>query len=233
MKHVYVPLIAWILLAFVLSFCVRLIWVYQFNDYEAFKYAGQFMINTNDGYYWAEGARDLLSGIFQKNDLSPITEATAQLTYLFAKLLPISFETLIFYMPAFLGALLVVPIVLIGYELKMVEVGFLGGFLASITVSYYNRTMVGYYDTDMLNILFPTLLVWSLILAFRTKEQKYLLVTALEIIAYRWWYPQSYSLEFAFFGLILAYVLIWDRKNLFYYQKIFFTTNSLPSCFWR
>lgn len=220
MKQSQLSLIGWMLLAFMLSFFVRLIWVYQFSDYEAFKYAGQFMINTNDGYYWAEGARDLLHGVFQKNDLSPITQAPAQLTYLLAKVLPISFETLIFYMPAFLGALLVVPIVLIGYELKMVEVGFVGGFLASITVSYYNRTMVGYYDTDMLNILFPTLLVWSLILSFRTKEQKYLLITALEIIAYRWWYPQSYSLEFAFFGLILVYVVIWDRRNLFYYQLL-------------
>ena len=96
----------------------------------------------------------------------------------------------------------------------------MSGFLASIIVSYYNRKMVGYYDTDMLNILFPTLLVWSLILSFRTKEQKYLLITALEIIAYRWWYPQSYSLEFAFFGLILVYVVIWERKNLFYYQLL-------------
>ena len=83
----------------------------------------------------------------------------------------------------------------------MSEVGFLAALLASIAVSYYNRTMVGYYDTDMLNIVFPVFLLWSLILALRTKEEKYLIITALEIIAYRWWYPQSYSLEFSFFGV--------------------------------
>lgn len=209
-----------IFLAFAFSLCVRLIWVYQFADYEAFKFADEFMINTNDGYYWAEGARDLLSGIFQKNDLSPVTSAPAWLTYIFAKMIPISFETLIFYIPAILGSLIVVPMILIGQNLKLIEVGFLAALLASIAVSYYNRTMVGYYDTDMLNIVFPVFLLWSLILALRTREEKYLLITALEIIAYRWWYPQSYSLEVSFFVLILLYALIYERKNLFNYQLL-------------
>lgn len=220
MKQTQITLGVWISLAFVLSFLIRLIWVYQFSDYEAFKYAGQFMINTNDGYYWAEGARDLVSGVFQKNDLSPIDQAPAQLTYLFAKIVPISFETIIFYMPAFLSSLIVIPIILIGHNLKMIEVGFLAALLGSIAVSYYNRTMVGYYDTDMLNIVFPMFLVWSLILALRTKEEKYLLITALEIIAYRWWYPQSYSLEASFLGLLLLYTFLFDRKTLFNYQLI-------------
>lgn len=198
--------------AFCFSFLVRLIWVYAFYDYDSFKFAGQFMINTNDGYYWAEGARDLLNGVSQKHDLSPIDEAPSWLTYAIATLLPCSFETIILYMPAILGSLIVVPIILIGHNLKIAEVGFLAALLASIAVSYYNRTMIGYYDTDMLTIVFPVFLLWSLILALRTKEEKYLLITALEIIAYRWWYPQSYSLEFSYFGLILVYTLLFERK---------------------
>ena len=213
-------LVASIGAAFIFSVVVRLIWVYQFSDYEAFKFAGQFMINTNDGYFWAEGARDLLSGLFTKHDLSPIGEATPWLTYGVAKLTPFSLETIIFYMPAVLGSLIVVPLLLIAHNLKMVEMGFLAALLASIAVSYYNRTMIGYYDTDMLNIVFPTFLLWSLILALRTQSEKYLLLTALEIIAYRWWYPQSYSLEFAYFGLILGYALVFDRKNLFHFKLL-------------
>ncbi|AFL69133.1 STT3 domain-containing protein [Sulfurospirillum barnesii] len=216
----YLNLFIFSSIAFLFSFVVRLIWVYQFNDYEAFTFAGQFMINTNDGYYWAEGARDLLSSISQKYDLSPIDSAPAWLTYVAVKLLPFSFESIIFYMPAILGSLIVIPLILIAHNLKMIEVGFLAALLGSIAVSYYNRTMVGYYDTDMLTIVFPTFLVWSLILAFRTQEEKYLIITAIEIIAYRWWYPQSYSLEFAFFGLILLYMLIFQRKNIFYYQLL-------------
>lgn len=231
LKSPYILVFACVI-AFVFSFAVRLIWVYQFSDFESFKYAGQFMINTNDGYFWAEGARDLLSGISQKNDLSPLKEAASWMTYVFALIVPFSFETVIFYMPAFLGSLVVVPIVLIAHQFKLLEVGFLAALLASIAVSYYNRTMVGYYDTDMLNIVLPAFLLWSLILAFQTREQKYLLITALEIIIYRWWYPQSYSLEFAFFGLVLAYVLFFERKNLFYIKLLIimlFAMMGLPS----
>jgi len=205
-------LLVLIVVSLFFSIVVRLIWVYQFSDFESFHFAGQFMINTNDGYYWAEGARDLLNGITQKHDLSPIDEAPSWFTYVIVKLLPFTFETIILYMPAILGSLIVIPLILIGNNLKMAEVGFMAALLASIAVSYYNRTMIGYYDTDMLIIVFPLLLLWSLILALRTKEEKYLLITAFEIIAYRWWYPQSYSLEFSYFGLILIYVLLFDRK---------------------
>ena len=149
------------LIAFAFSIAIRLIWVYQFSNFESFHYADTFMINTNDGYYWAEGARDLLAGTHQKFDGSPIDQAPAQLTFLLAKIVPVSFETLIFYMPAVLGSLIVFPMMLIAYNLGMIEVGFLASLLASIAVSYYNRTMIGYYDTDMLNIVFSTLVLWS------------------------------------------------------------------------
>jgi len=196
-----------ILIAFTFSFAVRLIWVEQFSGVEQFKFNNQFMINTNDGYFYAEGARDILSGVSQDNDLSPIDSAPSLLTALIAKILPFSFETIIFYMPAFFASLIVIPIILIGRNIEKLEVGFIAALVGSIVWSYYNRTMVGYYDTDLLNIVFPTFLLWSLVLAEQTREDKYLLFTALDILAYRWWYPQSYSLEFAFFGLILVYMI--------------------------
>ena len=208
--------IIYILIAFAFSIAVRLIWVYQFSDMEQFKFNNQFMINTNDGYFYAEGARDIVSEVSQDNDLSPITTAASNLTAMIAKILPFSFESIIFYMPAFFASLLVIPIILIGRSIGKLEVGFIAALLASIAWSYYNRTMVGYYDTDLLNIVFPTILLWSLIWAIKTKEDKYLLFTALDIIAYRWWYPQSYALEFAFFGLVfvyLIYIAFKERKD--------------------
>ena len=221
----------YIILAFVFSITIRLIWVYQFRDAGSFMWNSQFMINTNDGYFWAEGARDLLSGAHQPHDLSPINTAASQLTFLFAKVLPFSFESIIFYMPAFISSLVIIPMILIANSLKKVELGFIAALLASIAWSYYNRTMVGYYDTDMLNIVFPTFMLWALILAFNTTQEKYILFAGLEIVAYRWWYPQSYSLEFAFFGLILLYTLLYQRKNIFYYKLLammLFALMGLP-----
>jgi len=65
-------IIGLMIVAFGFSVLVRMIWVYQFSDFESFKFAGQFMINTNDGYFWAEGARDLLLGTSQQHSLSPV-----------------------------------------------------------------------------------------------------------------------------------------------------------------
>lgn len=209
-----------ILIAFLFSVAVRMVWVYQFSDTESFKFNGQFMINTNDGYYWAEGARDIISGMHQENDRSPVDSATSMLTALFVKILPFSFESIIFYLPVFLGSLIVIPIILIGRAIDNIEAGFIAALLASIAWSYYNRTMAGYYDTDMLNIVIPLFLLWSIIWAIKTNEDKYLLITALDILAYRWWYPGSYSLEFSFFGLILFYALVFDKKNMYNYKLL-------------
>ena len=223
----------YILIAFTFSVLLRLIWVYQFNGYMPFYFNDQFMINTNDGYYWAEGARDLLLGtatnpdakeyfdkFHQYHDLSPVHLAVSQLTAFFAKFLPFSFESIIFYMPVFLSSLIVIPIILIARALKNLEMGFIAALLASVTWSYYNRTMAGYFDTDMLNIVLPMFLLWSIIWAVQTNKNIYLIITALDILVYRWWYPQSYSLEFSFFGLLLAYSLIFDRKNIFNYKLL-------------
>jgi dolichyl-diphosphooligosaccharide--protein glycosyltransferase/undecaprenyl-diphosphooligosaccharide--protein glycosyltransferase len=210
----------YIFLAFIFSVACRLIWVYQFSGVESFYWNNQFMINTNDGYFYAEGARDILAGFHQPNDLSPMSTAPSQLTAFFASILPFSFESIIFFMPAILSSLIVIPLILIARELKLLHVGFIAALFGSIVWSYYNRTMIGYYDTDMLNIVFPTFLLWSLVLALHSRAPKYLLFTALEIIAYRWWYPQSYSLEFAFFGLILLYTIVFERKNIYLYKLV-------------
>jgi undecaprenyl-diphosphooligosaccharide---protein glycotransferase len=216
----YKKMIFLIVVAYVFSVAVRYFWVYHFSGYEPFMYNGQFMINTNDGYYWAEGARDLLAGGHQAGDGSPIHSAASQLTYLFAKILPFSFETIILYMSTYLSSLVVIPVILIGYGMKRLEVGFIAALLSSIAWSYYNRTMTGYYDTDMLNIVLPAFLLWSLIEALRTRQARYLLFTALITLIYGWWYPQSYSLEVAFFALIGLYTLFFDRKTPYNYQLL-------------
>jgi len=216
-----------ILIAFLFSVIARLFWVYEFSSNESFKFNNEFIINTNDGFFYAEGARDILKGYHQEYDLSPVYSAPSKLTAFLVEILPFSFESIIFYLPIFLSSLIVIPLILLGRTFNKIEFGFISALIASITWSYYNRTMVGYYDTDMLNIVFPTFLLWSLVLALRTKEEKYLLFTGLEIIAYRWWYPQSYALEFAFFLLILFYTIYLLIKKEDYKYELKLITMML------
>ena len=217
-KHLFLFIIA----AFIFSVSIRLIWVYQFSGTDAFMWNTQFMINTNDGYYWAEGARDILAGSHQPNDLSPVDMAPSIVTATLANILPFSFETILFYMPALLGSLIVVPMILIGRLLGQTTAGFIAALLGSITYSYYNRTMVGYYDTDMLNIVLPLFIVWGILFALIAQRNRYLLIPTLGVIAYGWWYNSSYTLS-ATLGIgLLVYTLIFERTNKFNYKLIAF-----------
>lgn len=218
-----------IFISLVFSILFKIMWIYIYNDSETFKFNNQFMINTNDGYFYAEGARDILNSSHQKNDLSPIESSLSVLTSVISRLLPFDFETIILYMPVIFSSLLVIPIMLISKRLNQIEVGFIASLLSPIVWSYYNRTLIGYYDTDMLNIVFPVFLLWSLILALKTKEDKYILFTGVEIIAYRWWYPQSYSLEFAFFILITLYTAYLTFKKQDYRYELKLITTMLLS----
>lgn len=211
-----------IVLAYATAVAFRFIWVADFSSAAAFHWNGQLMINTNDGYWFAEGARDILTGGHQPNDLSPVASPLAQLTALLARIVPVSFETLILYMPAFLGSLIVVPLILIGRAVGQTTLGFAAALIGGIAHSYYNRTMTGYYDTDMLNIVFPVFEVYSLIFAMTHRRNRFLLPVTLSIALYQWWYPQAYTLDTALFATVVAYALIFERKEIYLYKIALF-----------
>jgi dolichyl-diphosphooligosaccharide--protein glycosyltransferase/undecaprenyl-diphosphooligosaccharide--protein glycosyltransferase len=71
-------LLMFIVIAYLFSLSMRYIWVLDFQSVESFHWNNALMINTNDGYYFAEGARDILSGHHQNNDLSPFQNHPGQ-----------------------------------------------------------------------------------------------------------------------------------------------------------
>ncbi|MDR3178203.1 MAG: peptide transporter [Campylobacteraceae bacterium] len=220
-KNIYI--FALIFFAFVFSSVVRLTWVYQMNtpDNDRMRWNNEFMVTTNDSYYWAEGARDLIfcdknnasmgeyyqQNCHQENDLSPVDEPLVKITHFLYDILPFSLETIMFYLPVFGASLAVIPMILIGGGFNLTLVGFIAALITSIGISYYSRTVVGYYDTDVFNITLPMLIVWSISLALKTKESKYLLLSGLWTAIYKWCYPQSYSLECAFLGMVAIYTI--------------------------
>lgn len=206
------------LLAFLFSIAVRYIWLDAFSAVESFKWLGQTMINTNDGYFYAEGARDIISGIHQPNDLSPVHEELSLFTAFLAGLLPISFETLLLWMPAVFGSLLVVPIMLIARLFKQDVLGFSAALLGGIAWSYYNRTMMGYYDTDLLVVVLPTFVVWGAIYALKTEDTDAFLIAPIFALAAVNWHGGLLNIINGVFIMTVAYTIIFERKNLFYYK---------------
>lgn len=211
-----------IIIAYLFSLSMRYIWVMDIQGVSSFYWNHALMINTNDGYFFAEGARDILTGTHQTNDLSPITDPLSLLTAWLSKIIPVSFETLILYMPSFIGSLIVIPIILIGRSINQTTIGFIAALLASITHSYYNRTMTGYYDTDMLTIVLPLFSLYFIVLALLHQRNRYLLPIAISFALSYWWYPSSYALNSAILVTILLYALLFDRTNHHLYKIALF-----------
>jgi len=206
-----------VLVAYIFSFAVRLIWVWQFKDNPNFYWNGQLMINTNDGYFFASGVEYLLNGAHGDNPRVPIAinsyPGMVYISYLFTKLTPMSLETTILYMPSIISSLIVIPLILVGKLIKLPWVGFFAALLGSIAWSYYNRTMTGYYDTDMFSALMQFTVLYLFLLTINKKEDRYVLILAAFLLSYPYFYPQGLSLIYAMFILWALYQIAFQRDD--------------------
>ncbi len=245
-----------ILVAFIFSIGLRFSYIDNIKNIAEFRDNGEYIINTNDGYTFAKGAQEIIKNSYVSNpkraefDNIAIDKGLSKITAFLVKITGIKLETIMFYLSAVFSSLVVVPVILIGWSIGSLEIGFIAALLSSIAWSYYNRTMLGYYDTDMLNIVFPAFILWSLIAAFVTKKVIYILITALGIITYSWWYEASYSISFSLIAMVGLYLfsMIYIRRdylisskilknsdlecNKFFYLMLFifmlFSINNLP-----
>ena len=206
--------------AVIFGMVCRLYWVFWASEYPVFFWNNELMISTNDGYAFAEGARDMLAGFHQENDLSYYGYPLSTLTYWIVKFLGVRLETAMIYMSVFFSSLVAVPVILIANEYKAKMAGFIAALLAVIANSYYNRTMAGYYDTDMLIIPLSVFVVWGLVRVLEKKDANSLIIAPLSVLIYMWWYMSAFSLISILTGLFLLYTLIFDRKNPLFYLEI-------------
>lgn len=201
----------WILIFISYAFSVicRLYWVSWASDFSEFVYDGSLMISTNDGYAFAEGARDMLAGFHQENDLSYFGSSLSTLSYFVVKIFGFRLESVMIYLSVFASSLIVVPFILIAREFDKISVGFIAALFGSITHSYYNRTMAGYYDTDMLIIALAMFVLFGMIRLVQNGGKFDTLIAPFFIILYLWWYPSSFSLNLMmvlFFGFYLLFL---------------------------
>ncbi len=202
------------LLAYIFSFAMRMIWVYQFQDNPAFYWNSQMMINTNDGYFFAAGAQKELFGLHMDNPrvFGMWDYGVIFFTTLFAKITPFSLETIILYMPTVISSLVVVPIILIARLYKETLWGFFAALLGSIAWSYYNRTMTGYYDTDMFSAMAPMFILFFLMKSTIDFNLRSALYAAIAIVLYPFLYDQGQAIVYAM-GLIYAAYMVWFHRD--------------------
>ncbi|MFZ5374096.1 MAG: STT3 domain-containing protein [Campylobacterota bacterium] len=209
-----------ILFAYAFSVGMRLIWIDWASGIPEFHWNGSLMINTNDGYYFAAAAQNSLTGIFEHNPrvAEAWSSATITLTALAAQFFPL--ESVILYLPVFVSSLVVVPLILIGRLFNAAYFGFFAALIASIAWSYYNRTMAGYYDTDMFSAMAPMLIVYFLMATTIRENVTWALLSALSILAYPFLYDQGLSVIYAVSLFYMGYMLLFHRKEPFTYYSI-------------
>ena len=205
-------------LVYIFGVACRFFWIYWASGIEQFSFDGELIMTTNDAFANAEGARDMIAGFHQPGDLSPYGASIPTLAFLISKILPVSLNSITIYMSVFLASLVAVPIILIAKEYKILGAGIIAALLATILPGYYMRTLGGYFDSDMLNIVLPMLTIWALIRLTQNGSQLNLILPAVFMALYSWWYPSSYSLNLAIMGMFLFYTLIFDRRNEINYK---------------
>lgn len=205
-------------LVYIFGVACRFFWIYWASGIEQFSFDGELIMTTNDAFANAEGARDMIAGFHQPGDLSPYGASIPTLAFLLSKILPVSLNSITIYMSVFLAPLVAVPIILIAREYKILGAGIIAALLACVLPGYYIRTLGGYFDSDMLNIVLPMLAIWALIRLAQNGSQRNLILPAIFMALYDWWYPSSYSLNLAITIMFLFYALIFDRRNEINYK---------------
>jgi dolichyl-diphosphooligosaccharide--protein glycosyltransferase/undecaprenyl-diphosphooligosaccharide--protein glycosyltransferase len=226
-----------IIIAYLFSFALRLIWVYQMGGHPEALWNGELMINTNDGYYFATAAKSILEGTNAYNPQIPGAVKTypvmVYLTVYAVKLLPVSIETVILYMPAVISSLIVIPVILLGRLLGLPLLGFFAALIASIGWSYYNRTMVGYYDSDMFAVLMQMFVLYSLVALAARHRFSDAVWAFVFIVLYPYFYPQGLSLIYGMYLIYIFYVLLFLRENDAVYLGIAAVALALmPEALW-
>ena len=209
-------------IAYAFSFAIRMIWVYQFQDTPDFFWNGQLMINTNDGYTWAASAQNILFGMHESNPgIRDIwTNGIIFFTVFLTKLTAFSLETVILYMPTVISSLVVIPIILISRLYNQSLWGFFAALLGSIAWSYYNRTMTGYYDTDMFSAMAPMFILYFLMKNTMELTLRSALYAAISIGIYPFLYDSGTSIVYAMGIMYAIYMIFYHRNDTTTYRSL-------------
>ncbi|PZT47921.1 hypothetical protein B6S12_06690 [Helicobacter valdiviensis] len=211
MQKTQIKFLFLMMLVYFLSIAVRFIYLYNMQEEVSTFAKDSFILNNHDGYFYAEGARDLLEGV-KNTSQSPTHEILSHLSAILTLFLPFNLEQIIFFMSGIFGSLVVFFLMLLSKNLGVLS-SIVCGIFGAMTTSYYNRTIFGYYDTDML-ILPLALAIFTLIyFAFETSSKINLLSNLLLICFALEYYP---SLRYVLIGYFLVFTLC-----LVFYKRVY------------
>ena len=215
----------YIISVYFFTLLVRLLLSYTIYTNSFFNIAGHpLSIFTPDAALYGHYAQLLLASKPHLTDVHLLE----YILYYLVKYTPFTLDQVILYLPAFLSSLVVVPVMLIMrlYSKSNLEVLF-SGVLAGVGYGYYSRTYLGYCDTDILNIVLPMFILYSMLFIVKRERYNYILLTLLGNVFYIFWYHSSLVLVVTMNFLFILYLLVKSFKKAQSYKMALLVILSI------
>ncbi len=197
--------------AYLLSLFFRFWLAYETAKHPEFMFNGKIIaLWTPDAGLYGHYAKMLLQGA----PLSFSNEtALGYVIYWIVKFFGFDLDVVIYYLPAYLASMIVVPIILIFWLFRLEWVGFFSAVISSIAMNYYFRTHLGYCDTDI--VVFPLyfLLIFSLI-AILNRGIYYSIYGVIATEGLLLFYHSAKPIVYGTLLLFVAIVFILKRKEI-------------------
>lgn len=133
------------LLTFGLAFGMRMLEWPSWQNPE-YHLGPEWLLATHDAYHWVAGAEG-----FEFGTGHPMSEMLRVLAQIFGTY-P---AAIAFWFPAVLSSFVAVVVFAWMWALGSMEMGVAAGVLASLAPGFLGRTLLGYYDTDLVTLFFP------------------------------------------------------------------------------
>ncbi|MFH0987798.1 MAG: STT3 domain-containing protein [Parcubacteria group bacterium] len=196
------------------SCAIRFIWIFSVGKFPALFWNGYPIPTTNDSFFWGSIIQHALFNwhtsniLLDGNGLFSLQGALPALGVLLTKLSHQPLETVMNYSPIFISSLIVIPIILIGRLYKNIWWGAASALVAATATGYYQRTMAGYFDTDMFVLTIAVCALYFLLAAIEKNNLNYLVAALLTLIISPYFYPNLLPIIAALIFLWLIYSLI-------------------------
>lgn len=137
----------WCMGLYLLTLALRLSF-WTMWDHPLLQVNGEFLLSTHDSYFWLAKARDVS---FHE------PEHMAWLTRMIHEITGIGLGDIGFWGPAFLASLVAPVCFLWGWLAGGRTGGIVAGCIGAMSFGFFQRSKLGYYDTDLFTMLMPLL----------------------------------------------------------------------------
>ncbi|MFO0745319.1 MAG: STT3 domain-containing protein [Myxococcota bacterium] len=225
--------IGWFVLAlalvWVIGTLVRVKWLFDFGfDTAPIQWHGVPLLTSSDGYYFAAGVEAAVTGDAHGRTRIPDLGGSALVAFgwLAVKVFGASVDGYCLWFPALFAPAIAVPLAAIGRALQRSALGLAAGLAAVLAPGFFMRSAAGYFDSDTFAIVVPLIAIACVITQLVRPDPSALrarlwgIAGAATLAAYPFFYDQGGPVGMTTAAVIVAYLLLFHRKDAWAYPLI-------------